>query len=89
MYLFIYLFCFYLIGPNGATNQRAVDAGRQQVQLAGVCPGRPALPCPALPCLSPQTDKQKDTIVALIYRMPSIFKVWHHRSSSCLVIHIT
>jgi hypothetical protein len=28
------------------------------------------------------------TVVA-IFKMPSIFEVWHHRSSSCLVIHIT
>jgi len=40
----------HLIGPNGATNQQVVDADYEQVQWAGVCHGRPALP---LPCLSP------------------------------------
>jgi hypothetical protein len=44
-----------LTQPSGATNQRAVDAGRQQVQWAGVC--------------DEHTDRQTNTTFALIYRI--------------------
>jgi hypothetical protein len=54
MYSFIYLFCFYFLFQflrkrlHCKKTTQTVAAGRQQVQWASVCPGRPALPCPAL-----------------------------------------
>jgi len=43
---------------------QTIAAGRQQVQWAGVCPGRPAVPCPC-PAVFVTTDRQ--TPLLLLY----------------------
>jgi hypothetical protein len=72
----------HLIGPNGATNQRAVAAGRQQVQWAGVYPGRRALPCHALPCpVCHQLHKERAVTRRIFQALPNFCP---HRQTPCL-----
>jgi len=56
-----------------------VVAGRQQVQWAGVYPGRPALPCPtpALPCPVCHHKQTDTTTVAFIYRILNFSKFYY------------